>query len=70
MWKDVYILGEIFGYRFIVRNQWHKYTSSSDLDFIRLAIKTMMDRTEVVLSIFGFSLTAITNRLKTRNPPA
>ena len=67
-WRDIYVLGEIFGCRFIIRNQWHRHTSSSAFEVVKISFDTMRDRKEAVLSIFGFSFVVMADRLLNSKP--
>ncbi len=64
LWRDIYLVGQIFGLRVIIRNQWHPFYGGADFEIFRIGTKTTFDRysekqekrVEYILSLLGFQL--------------
>jgi len=58
MWKDIYIIGNIIGFRVIIRNQWHPFYGGANFELLRIGKIYHYDSgiNESVIGLIGFQL--------------
>ena len=59
-WQDIYTIGNILGFRVIIRNQWHPFYGGANFELLQIGRIYHYDSgiNEVVFGLFGFQLSA------------